>query len=459
MHITKRRGLAAVVPLVIAGFALAGCSGGGETSSDSIADKIAAVTDEQLQGTSIDLARFFGDCTDTVGDSTDTAGVVGECATIQTLTNKFNAENKWGITVTRLGGASWDSYYDALNAAIAAGDPPDVAIMHASSIPDYAGRNLLLPLDDLTGKLGIDLSDAVPAAQDAIKYDGATYAVPFDVHGLLAHVNVDLFAQAGLLNVDGTPKLPTSTEEFIAQAKIVKETTGKDYFAIPRVDNPIIWWWVDSLIEQQGSAVLSDDLAKANIDTPEARNAIEFVNQIFADGYGNGNQDYDSAQASFLAGDAAILFNGTWAVDQHNKDATFKYEATNLPTLFEKPASWGNLHTWTIPTQKDADPVKYRAALEFIKFLYAHDADWALGTGHISVRTSVLDSDEYKSAPQRATYADTALNVRPVPQIANWPATEKVLRQTLDSIWFQGASIDDALKEGSANINSALKNG
>lgn len=119
---------------------------------------------------------------------------------------------------------------------------------------------------------------------------------------------------------------------------------------------------------------------------------------------------------------------------------------------------WSDAHTWVIPKQSSNDPVKTRAALEFIKFLYAHDRDWALGTGHISARTSVLNSPEYKKAPQRANYAETGLTVaHPVPHTANWPAVDKALVQSIESIWFQNAPVDKALKDGDAKINAAIK--
>jgi len=432
--------------------------GSGDSGASSVADSVAKVTDDQLKGTTLQLARFFGDCTTDVGSSTDLEKAVGECPTIQTLTNKFNAENKWGIKVTRLGGAAWDSYYDALNAAFAGGTPPDVAIMHGSSLVDYAKRNLLLPLDKLLPVTKTDITDAVPSAQAAIKYNDVTYAVPFDVHAALAHVNVDLFKKAGLVNADGTPKLPKSAAEMLADAKIMKQKTGKNYLAVPRSGDNLGSHLVNSLIMQQGSSVLSSDLTKGNLDTPEAKTAVEFENSMVNGGFMDGKQTYDAAGAAFLKGNVAMLFNGTWVVDQYNKDAKFKYEATNFPTLYKTPAVWADNHTWTIPVQPKADPVKYRAALEFINFLYTNDAAWALGTGHISARTSVLKSAEYAAAPQRKNYAQTGLTIaHPVPHIANWPAIQKILTQSVEANWFQNVPVDKALKDGSNNITTALK--
>lgn len=465
MRTTQRRVIATAVVPTLAALVLSSCGlggGGGESGEAKAgeADAIAQVTDEQLKGATLQMARFFGDCEDTVGTSVDLAKAVGECPTIQTLTNKFNAENKWGIKVERLGGAAWDSYYDQLNATFAGGNPPNVAIMHGSSLVDYAERNLLLPIDDLVTTTNVDLEDAVPAAKTAIAFEDKNYAVPFDIHGGLAHVNVDIFSKAGLVNSDGTPKLPASADEFLASAKTVKEKTGKDFLGVARVGDQLGVHLFESLLEQQGGGILTEDNTKAAIDTPEARTALTFMDELFSKGYANGKQTYDAAQQSFLKGESAMLFNGTWVVDQYTADAKFDYVATNFPTLYQKPAVWSDAHTWAIPKQADNDPVKYRAALEFISFLYEQDQVWALGTGHISTRTSVLDSEEYKKAPQRASYAETGRSVAaPVPHIANWPAVNKALVQSIESIWFQKAPIDKALKDGDAKINAALQGG
>jgi multiple sugar transport system substrate-binding protein len=458
MRTIHRRAVAITIPLVTAALLITGCSSGGSGGGAAAdAGSVAGVTDEQLQGTKIEMARFFGDCSDDIGTSTELTTAVGECATIQTLTNMFNEENEWGIEVDRLGGAAWDSYYDTLNSAFAGGNPPDVAIMHGSSLVDYANRGLLIPVDDIADVADIDLGDAVPAAKTAIGFEGADYAVPFDVHAALAHVNVDLFTAAGLVSEDGTPKLPMSTDEFLADAKTMEEKTGKTYFAVATSGDQLGVHVFESLLGQQGAGVLNKDGTKANIDTPEAKDAIGFLNEVFAEGYAEQNKTYDAAQESFLTGEAAMLFNGTWVVDQYNTTAPFTYEAANFPTLYEEPGVWADSHTWTIPVQKDADPVKYRAALEFISFLYEHDADWALGTGHIAARESVLNSDDYNAAPQRGTYADTGLTVaHPVPHIANWPAVSKALVSSIESIWYQDEDVDKALKDGSANIDAAL---
>ena len=462
---SRRKRVRVLAPIaVLSLLAACGGGGGGGGASDGGAgggggggsDDLAAVKTEALKGTKLRLARFFGDCEDTTKGVTDVAKATNECETIQILTNAFNAENGKGIEVTRLGGAEWNTYYDTLNAAYAGGNPPDVAVMHGSSITNYARRNLLFPLDEALKITKTDLDDAAPAARKAVTYQDKTFALPFDLHAGLVHLNVDLFKKAGLVDAGGKPTMPTSTEEFLAHAEQMKAKTGKNYFGTARVKDGLgVHMW-RSLIEQQGGSVLNEDRTKATVDTPEAREALTFMDKVFAK-YANPAQTYDAAQSAFLSGQTAMLFNGTWVVDQYDKEARFTYQTADFPTLYEKPAIWADSHTWVIPRQKKADPAKYRAALEFVNYLYDHSGDWAIHTGHLAARNSVLESPEYEKAPQRSNYVATGTtNANLVPSITNWQAVQDTLVKQIDSIWFQDAPVDKALTEADRQVNSVL---
>lgn len=450
-----------LVPVAVIGL-VTSCAGtgtgGGGGGPGAAPAGLAAVTPEQLQGTTISVSRPFGECATETTGVTDVARATDECETFEILTNAFNAENGRGITVERLGGGESDTYYDTLNAAYAGGSPPDVALVHASRITDYARRNLLLPLDQELGATGAAIDDAVQVAREGATHEGGLYALPFDVHGGLVHLNVDLFRQAGLVDAQDAPVLPTSPEEFLAHAQQMKERTGVNYFGTGRVNEGFgVHMW-RSLVQQQGADVLNTDRTAATVDTPEARTALDFMGRVFDGGFADPAQTYDAAEAAFLSGQTAMLLNGTWVVDQYSQDAQFDYRVSDFPTLYGEPAMWADTHTWALPRQREADPVRYRAALEYASYLYENSQDWAVHTGHLAARTSVLESPDYQQAPQRANYVRTGTEVaRHVPKIDDWPAVQDALVANIDSIWFQGRPVDEALAEADRQIDSILQ--
>ena len=145
---------------------------------------------------------------------------------------------------------------------------------------------------------------------------------------------------------------------------------------------------------------------------------------MFNEGYADPNQNYDASQGAFLTGDVAMLMNGTWAVDQYNREAPFTYMAMDFPTLYATPSTWANSHTWAVPVQES--DAKYDAAVTFLAFLNDHVEDWAKGTGHLASAPRSWKSHSYAQAPQRANYANTANIAKLVPAILNWGRPSRI---------------------------------
>jgi multiple sugar transport system substrate-binding protein len=303
----------------------------------------------------ISLFRFFGDCQNDYGTVTDVSAANGECGIITALTNKFNAENTIGAKVVTQT-IDWGAYYDLLTATFSTGNIPDVAVMHASVLPNFSDRGLLVPLADAFAANGIDTTDFVPAALSNASRDGTLYALPYDLHALLFHVNMDLMTQAGLVNADGSPMMPSSPEELISMGKQFKDKTGKFYIAAESQSSEgmMVRLW-ESFMWQQGVDVLSADGKTAVIASPEGQKAAELIKAIYDDGLANGALDYAGAEQAFLNGEAGILINGTWGVDNYNtqaasgKAALKSYRVANLPGIFGTNAVWADSHMWVMP--------------------------------------------------------------------------------------------------------------
>ncbi|WP_026459305.1 extracellular solute-binding protein [Schaalia vaccimaxillae] len=444
MKSTRKAGL-----IILTAFALTGCgiAGGGSTSSSDgrgdVVTGIEDVSDEDLQGKTITLARFFGDCLETTKGVTDISKATTECEAIQILTNAFEAENKWGIKVERLGGATWDSYYDGLNAALASSTKPDVAVVHGASLPSYAKRGLFVAVPD---GIGIDLSDATAPAAEAVAYEGTNFAVPFDTHAVISHLNMDLLKQAGLVEQDGTYTMPSSVDELMADAAQFKQATGKTYMDIAMSNDPMASRMWMSLIWQQGSDFIDAESQTASMNSEASTTALEFLKELAEKGYTDTTHNYDASQQAFLRGESGIMFNGVWAVNQYTLEAPFEYQVADAPQLFDTPASWANSHSWAVPVQDHGDPAQYRAAFEFVKYLYEHTGDWAIATGHMAASKTAINSEEYMAAPHRSQYIKTATEYGHMPpRIDTWPAIGDLIQEKLEGVWLSGQGVSEVL--------------
>jgi multiple sugar transport system substrate-binding protein len=411
--------------------------------------------------TEITLFRFFGGCSDEYSNVTDLSKAVGECGIIQVLTNKFNAENKDGITV-KTQSVEWGVYYDRLSANVAGRTPPDIAVMHRSVLPNYQVRNLLLPLGQDFASVGIDTADFVPAAREGVSANGDIWALPFDLHSLLWHVNADLFTRAGLVDAQGQPRLPTSPEELLKHAETMKAKTGKGYFAIPSQVDPMPTWQYLTWIWQQGGNLVDAEKREALLQSKESREALRLLNVLYGAGHANRKHDYSGAQQAFLAGEAAVLVNGTWGVDLYasqaasGKSALKNYVVRDMPGLFGKEAVWSDSHIWVVPRQPRPDAAKHKAVLTFLKFLNDHNFHWAR-TGHLPVRTSVLQSAEFQALPHRKEYTRTAIIATGLPPIQYQRALMDLLVNELNSTWLVNKEQDKALADSQRAASSILR--
>jgi multiple sugar transport system substrate-binding protein len=406
--------------------------------------------------TEISLGRFFGACEDA---GTDMAAATGEACIIQTIINAFDAEDN-GVTVNTLP-TDWGNYYDQIKASYAGGNPPDVHVMHKSSLAEFASLGALAPLppEDLEAA-GIDPDDWTPAALAGVTWDGQIYGVPMDLHANLWHINMELMEQAGLVNDDGTPILPSSPEELLEHAAQLEEATGVDYLAADFAQFPIGVRLVMALMWQQGAELIAG--GEANIDSPEAAQAVETIVSMFAAGYADPELNYADSQQAFLDGEAAVLVNGTWVVDFYDAQAAAEdvpltdYYAAAFPTLFGEPATWADSHMWVVPSNlQDRSQERYEGALDLLAWIDDASIHWAR-TGHLSVRESVLASEEYRSLPHRDEYATTVEIARDVERNAAFPAIQDVLNRRLQSIWLTGEEIETALSAADAEVQALL---
>ena len=214
-----------------------------------------------------------------------------------------------------------------------------------------------------------------------------------------------------------------------------------------------------ALLWQQGSNIF--DGGTATINTPEARAAVRAITQLFDGGYANPKLNYADSQQAFLNGEVAILVNGTWVVDFYTAEAAKeetgldRYYVADFPTLFDEGATWADSHMWVIASPVKQDQDEYQAALKVLAFINDHNIDWAR-TGHMAVRKSVLESDEYANLPHRSEYTGTAAIARDTPPSPRYGAIQDVLNRELQAIWLTGKDVKAALSDAEAEVQDLL---
>lgn len=212
-------------------------------------------------------------------------------------------------------------YWTWLATQTAGGNPPDVIQMDYRYIFEYAGRNVLLPLDELIGST-IDLSNWPDERIEIGRVDGKVYGISLGANtgGLI--LNQTAFEEAGVT----PPKIGTSWEEFgEICAELTSKTPRSAYYGTQdasgheisfetylrqrgkaqyssegglgfEVDDALAWFTLWAEMRTSGACAPADvqALSQGNVDTSlvttgRAASGIAQSNQLVS--YQNSNQD------------------------------------------------------------------------------------------------------------------------------------------------------------------------
>ena len=131
-------------------------------------------------------------------------------------------------------------------------------------------------------KHGFDIG-VNPKLLDLVKdSDGKIYGVPIEAYAQGLYIDKKLFKEAGLVNADGSVKVPDTYDELAEFAGIIKEKTGKAGFLFPTTNNcggwhflNIAWSYGVEFVKQN-----ADGKYESAFDTQEARDALQYIKDL-----------------------------------------------------------------------------------------------------------------------------------------------------------------------------------
>lgn len=266
--------------------------------------------------------------------------------------------------------------YQAVGAMFEGGQLPTVFSVAATEpvklIKNGWGRDITAQVE----AMGIDLSNFNQAILATYKdEEGHLYGLPYSAYALSILANGQVFIDAGLVNEDGSPKLPTTWEEVLEYSKIINEKTGKGGFALTACDNQGGWNFTNVAWNFGADLVVMNDdgTYTAQVNSPEAVAAMTWYKDMALSGglYGDPVVDTRPNCISHLkAGNAAMCFgasdqpaNMSSTLDD-GMDPTLVYELAIPagPGGIAKNLTGGSGY-WFSP---DATDEEVTAALEFL---------------------------------------------------------------------------------------------
>lgn len=219
------------------------------------------------------------------------------------MIDRFEAEHP-GVTV-ELSSLPWgDEIETKLNAAYASGTAPDILNYSLVSIPQRASVGQYANLDSYVADWE-GAQDIMPAVMETGKYDGSVYGIPIKPDARMFVWRKDMFEAAGL-----DPETPPTTweelKEFADKLTIKENGTTVQAGYNMSIANGFQDYQI--FLMQNGGDFVDAATNTLTYNSPEAVEALEFLNIFVQDGNVIPADQFQSGSDVFVGGKAAMAY-------------------------------------------------------------------------------------------------------------------------------------------------------
>ncbi|MBV9705298.1 MAG: extracellular solute-binding protein, partial [Methylobacteriaceae bacterium] len=312
----------------------------------------------------------------------------------QKMIEAFNAANK--DMQIRMEVVPEEQYPTKVLGAAVTGKAPDFGWGTAGQRAKMAKDGVVVPLDDLAKKAGLDVADfdafAIKSARYP-KYNNGLFMVPMDLMSLQPEVNLDHVKEAGL----DPEKFPTDGATLIDWAKAM---TKRDGDTVKRSGimmtgsgvQPTVTWGI--VAAQMGFQRASDDLKTACVNPQAGIAAMHWVLDLF-DKHKVSTRDVTDRYKAFGTGQGSIFWTGPWTLNGY-VGQKLNFRTYLFPKIGDKQLTYFEEGGLELYVQKDKG--RYEATMQAVKWLSDNSFLWTTVGRGASPRKSILSRPDYKTA-------------------------------------------------------------
>lgn len=371
--------------------------------------------------------------------------------TLLALASTFQISNTYGI---RLRVEFHRPLHKEVQAAIAAGTPPDIVIASCDQVAEYAQADAIIPLTEYLANARYGLSEAEQADLWPIVLERGCLSIStkqplglfFDSNAIVMYYNAKWLKK---LNAENPPQTWDEFRKLCNAARDKKSATwGYAYAAT----GPVLVNWIAGL----GGTLIDPGSGEALLDSSPAISAISVLRDLVQDGCAYCVSEPDAILADFAAEKVLFAFGSTsdlpkytqamW--DPKTKKAKFTWGIAPMPYLTDEPPVDVQGSTMSILR---TTPQQQLAAWLFLKWFLQqeNDVQWALSCGSLPLRKSSQEVVEMKSYfeqnPQYGVACQLMAYAHSEPAVPKWQDIRELLVNTAIAICQSQADPTEAL--------------
>ena len=359
-----------------------------------------------------------------------------------------------GIHVTANYQGTYEDLHQKFEAAYLAHTAPDVSVMEIASIARFANNQIIAPIDKLSQKFNINVSDFNKGLMANSYVDGTLYGLPYLRSTPILYINTTLLKKSGL-----DPKGPKTWEEFHQFARVIKKKTGAYALTVP-----VGIWFVEAFMWESGVSPLNKDETESNINNPEFAKFVKFFQGMVNEGLVRVVSESNGAAVAtdWTNQKTAMTFNSTASVPANikiGKDNGFGVDTNFMPKFKQYGVPTGGCNLVMKVTK---DKAKEKAAMEFIKFMTAPEqaVKSTKQTGYLPSTYTALNSSKiqslFKKQPQFKVAGEQLEFAHGRPSNTNYIEATKAINAELEAIWINNGDVNKHLTIAKEKADSIL---
>jgi len=378
----------------------------------------------------------------------------GDGAIMKAMIDQFNEEQPLGdnITINRQR-TPWDEHYDRLFTSMTGGEPPDMAISHASYIRRF--QDTLMTIDDY-----VSTDDYVQSILDACVLEDSQYAVPLDSHPVGLYYNMDILNEAGV-----EPPFENFGEFEEACNAILENTDAMPFSPDPYWGGGGGFRQYFMALNQLGGSLFNDDLTEATFGDEAGTAALEYLVSISGErGWDQADISEDRVAQSFRNGNIAMTVNGTWYVNvMREQEYEWGFQKPYVVPNAEQLATTADSHTIIVPQKSNASEERLQATVDAAEWIAQENPQWGSEAGHLPAYNPILNGDELREADIWDKTLQDYMEMAQDDQLAYWPQLPNADLYSgsnwtwLTDAYSQNTPPEDAIQQGVDTWNSQLQ--
>ena len=384
----------------------------------------------------------------------------GPDALIDALCEQYHEENP-DVVVKPVYAGSYADTRTKVQAAIKAGNTPDMAIMFSIDLYSLLAMDAIVDMDSFcTTQEDQEWLDGFYEGFMMNSRDGeTTYGIPWQRSTIVLYYNKDAFEEAGL----DPEKAPSTWEELSEYAQILTTQDGKETrYGIEIPSDGYAYWMLQTFCTQQsGFNLMNDTGTEVYYNDERTETALSYWKSLAEDGsMPEGIVAWATTPSDFIEGKTAMMYHTTGNLTNVKNSVDFDFGVAMLPAneTYGSPTGGGNFYIF-----KGVSEERQQAAFDFIQWMTDDErvAQWSIDTGYVATRPSAYETERMIAYAEEFPYCLVARDQLEYGYAElstyNQAEVQKAIDDAISYVMTDQMEVEEALEQAQTTASTILE--